>query len=243
LSGTSAVIASACVFNNFIDRKIDKKMSRTSNRALVTGIISSKFAIIYGLCLGLVGFIVLALFTNQLTLVIGLFAFILYVIIYGFFKRRTSYGTLIGSFAGATPPVAGYCAVSSHFDSAAIILFFIMVFWQMAHFYAISIFRFDDYKNASIPVLPVKKNIKVTKIQIVLYIVAFSFSVVLLSIYKYTKYIYLVSSIILSLYWLYASLVGFNSPDNKVWARNVFKNSLIVLLALSLMISLGSVLA
>jgi protoheme IX farnesyltransferase len=89
-------------------------------------------------------------------------------------KRKSVYGTLVGSLSGAVPPVAGYCAASGRFDSGAAILLLMFCLWQMPHSYAIAIFRFKDYEAAKIPVLPVVKGISEAKQQIVLYILAFA---------------------------------------------------------------------
>jgi protoheme IX farnesyltransferase len=152
--GTCLVIASACVINNYIDRGIDKKMKRTKGRATVTGKVSGRWAIAYGVVLGILGFSMLILFTSALVALIGLVAYVDYIALYGVSKRVSVHGTLVGSIAGASPPVAGYCAVTGHFDGGALIIFLIMVCWQMVHFYAIAIRRSSDYKAAGIPVLP-----------------------------------------------------------------------------------------
>src|ERR1041384_3718203 len=102
-------------------------MSRTHQRALVTGQISGRAALIYGSLLGISGFLILALFTNWLVFGLGLISIIFYVLIYGLAKRRSVHGTLVGSVPGATPPVAGYLAVTNHIDSGALILFLILV--------------------------------------------------------------------------------------------------------------------
>jgi protoheme IX farnesyltransferase len=116
LAGTALVIGSACVFNNYIDRGIDQKMERTKQRAMVKGSISGPAALTYGTILFILGFIVLAWYTNWLTLGIGILAFIIYVAVYGLSKRRSVHGTIVGSFAGAAPVVAGYTTVTDRFD-------------------------------------------------------------------------------------------------------------------------------
>jgi len=158
LAGTSLVIAAACVYNNYIDRNIDKRMARTKKRALVQGTISGKHALIFATMLGVLGFALLLAYTNTLVTVIGVIAFIDYVVLYGISKRRSVYGTIVGSISGAAPIVAGYVAVTNQFDLGALLLFFILVYWQMPHFYGIAMYRFDDYKAAGIPVLPVQKG-------------------------------------------------------------------------------------
>ena len=173
LLGTSLVIASACVFNNYFDREIDAQMSRTKNRGLVKGTISTQNALMFATALGIIGFGVLIVYVNLTTVIVGLIGFFDYVIFYTFSKKLTVWATLIGSVAGATPIVAGYTAVTNRFDLSALILFLILTAWQMPHFYAIATYRMDDYANAKIPVLPVKAGILATKIQILLFIVGF----------------------------------------------------------------------
>ncbi len=178
LLGISFVIGSACVFNNYIDRDIDKFMARTKKRALVSGIVSGRNALIYATVLGIIGFSLLILHTN-----------------------------------------------------------FFLVVWQMPHFYAISIFRLDDYAAAGIPVLPIKKGMKETKIQIFMYIIAFIFLSVLFTTVGLTGYISLCLMLLLGVWWLTRSIKGFKTEDNKKWARKLFGASLVVLLVLSLVLS------
>lgn len=134
LIGLSLIIASACVFNNYIDREIDQKMTRTKNRALAKGLIPVQRAITFAICLGLIGVAFLDLYTNPLTLLVALTGFFVYVVVYGICKRRSVYGTLVGSIAGGVPPVVGYCAVSNQFDTGALLLFTTVALWQMPHF-------------------------------------------------------------------------------------------------------------
>lgn len=236
LIGISLVIASGCVVNNYIDRGIDAKMQRTKKRALVTGNITAQDALIYAAILGLIGLIVLS-FTNLLTASLAIVGYIFYVILYGYFKRRSSLGTVVGSVSGAIAIVVGYCSVTNAFDFGAILLFLIMVTWQMPHFYAISIYRRSDYKAASIPVLSITKGIQTTKIYILLYIIAFSLVAMALSLFRYTGYIYLLVMLGLSLYWLRLAMLGFSTKDDIKWAKKIFGFSLIVLLVFSLLIS------
>lgn len=240
--GLSFVIASACVFNNYIDRGIDEKMSRTKKRALVTKMISEKNALIYGTILGIVGSSLLLFFTNILTAFIAFVGFFFYLVMYGIWKRRSELGTVVGSISGAVPPVVGYCAVSNHFDLAALLLFAILVFWQMPHFYAIAIFRKEDYAAAAIPVLPLKKGLFHTKIQMFLYVVAFIVSVSLLTVFHYTGYAYLIIVGLVSLVWLGISIRGFRVSDDKRWARSMFFVSILLILVFSFMLSVNAVL-
>lgn len=236
--GLSLVIASACVFNNYIDRDLDEKMARTKERALVTGVISGQRACLFAACLGCMGFLVLAVCTNLLAVIVAFIAFFIYVVLYGFWKRRMTIATLVGSVAGAFPPVIGYVAVSNHIDVGAWLLFSILVLWQMPHFFAIAMYRLEDYKAASVAVLPVVKGAYATKVQMLLYIVAFLVATSMLTFCGYTGYSYLVTMQLLGVIWLNMSYQGFKAKNDTLWARRMFLFSLVVIVVLSLMISI-----
>jgi protoheme IX farnesyltransferase len=239
--GTAFIIASACVFNNYIDRSIDAKMSRTKTRITASGKISSRAVNLYAIILGLIGFTLLTQ-TNTLTFLIGVVAFFSYVVLYGIAKRKTVHGTLVGTIPGSASLVAGYTAATSHLSLAALLLFLIMLSWQMAHFYSIAIFRLEDYKAASIPVMPAIKGIKTTKIQIITYAVLFTFATISLTLFQYTGLIFLIVMASLGLYWLHKGISGFNFNSDTKWARGMFGASLIVLLVFSAALSFGAVL-
>jgi protoheme IX farnesyltransferase len=239
LVGVALVIASGCVLNNYIDRGIDSKMSRTKDRALVKGTIPAFNAITYAVLMGIAGFAVLWLFTNLLTVCVGLVGLVDYVVLYGISKRYSVYGTIVGSISGATPIVAGYTAVTNVFDTGAVLIFLIMVFWQMPHFYAIAIRRLEDYKSAGLPVLPIVSGLQLTKINIVLYIVAYLAGAAMLTVLGYAGYTYLAVMIGFSLTWLRLAVQGFTAKDDRKWAAKVFGFSLLVLLAFSIMISVS----
>jgi protoheme IX farnesyltransferase len=241
LIGLSFVIASSCVFNNYIDRQMDAKMARTKNRPLATGVISNKNALIFGAILGIIGALILGVYTNFLTLLIALAGFVIYVFPYSLGKYRTSYATLIGSIAGAAPPLVGYTAVTGSLDLAALILFLIVVFWQMPHFYAIAIYRYHDYARASIPVLPVKKGMYTTKAHMVLYTIAFVITALLLTIFGYTGYVYLTATALVGFVWLWLCIQGFKARIDAQWARKVFLFSLIVITVLCITMSFDTV--
>lgn len=229
LLGLTFIMASACVFNNYIDRHIDGKMNRTKNRPLVQGSISRSQAILFALFLGILGNVILFFYTNLLTIAVADIGFFVYVVLYSLWKCRTIYGTAIGSIAGAVPPVVGYCAASNHFDLGALILFIMMVLWQMPHFFAIALFHFEDYVAAGIPVLPVQRGILRTKIHMFLYILSFIFVAMLLTFFHYTGYIYLIVTTIASLSWLWLCTKGFKSQNDQVWGSQMFRFSLLVI--------------
>lgn len=236
LIGLAFIIASACVFNNYIDRKIDKKMERTKNRPLVTGLISGFNAIVFAIILGIIGNVILLYYTNLLTVAVAGVGFFVYVLLYSLWKCRTIYGTAIGSIAGAVPPVVGYCAVSNHFDAGALILFTMLVLWQMPHFFAIAMWHFDDYTAAKIPVLPVMRGILRTKIHMAVYILSFIFIAILLTFFGYTGKVYLAVTASLGLAWLGLCVKGFKSEDNQRWGFHMFRLSLLLITAMCFVI-------
>ncbi|OSM98153.1 MULTISPECIES: heme o synthase [Lonsdalea] len=243
LFGVSLVVASGCVFNNVIDRDIDKKMERTKNRVLVRGLISLKVTLAYAALLGIAGFALLYVAANPLAMWLAVIGFVVYVGVYSLYmKRHSVYGTLIGSLSGAAPPVIGYCAVSNQFDAGALILLLIFSLWQMPHSYAIAIFRFKDYQAANIPVLPVVKGISVAKHHITLYILAFMIATLMLSLGGYAGYKYLVVAAAVSLWWLGMALSGYkNLNDDRLWAKKLFMFSIVAITSLSVMMSIDSI--
>ncbi|XXF11022.1 heme o synthase [Pseudomonas sp. D2-3] len=236
--GVALVIASGCVFNNYIDRDIDEKMERTKNRVLVKGLVPPTHAIVYACVLGIAGVALLYKATNLLAVALVLMGFVVYVGLYSLYLKRNSvYGTLVGSLSGAAPPVVGYCAVSNEFDMGAAILLLIFSLWQMPHSYAIAIFRFNDYQAANIPVLPVIKGVPAAKRSIVLYIAAFLVATLMLTISGYAGYSYFVVAAVSGAYWLWMGVSGYKAVDDKVWARKLFVFSIVTITALSVMMS------
>ncbi len=243
LLGTSMIIGSGCVFNNYLDRKIDKKMDRTKKRASVTGKISLRDGMIFASILGVVGIALLLRFINVTTAIVGLIGFIDYVVLYSYAKRKGPYGTLVGSISGATPPLAGYTAVTGHVDAGGLLLFLILVFWQMPHFYAIAMYRIKDYAQAGIPVLPVKRGNKTTKLYIFVYICWFIVASSLLYLDGYVGAFYLIVMTLLGLWWLWSAGQGFRAGvDDTKWAKSMFLKSLVIITSFCIVVSLGALL-
>jgi protoheme IX farnesyltransferase len=239
LLGTLFVIASSCVINNHFDRAIDAYMERTKNRASVVGHVSKAGTLAYAATLGILGFVILLLYTNTATTISIAAGFIIYVLFYGVSKRKTTYGTIIGSFAGATPILAGYVAVTGSFDLIAYTLFIIMALWQMPHFYAIAIYRLEDYRRANIPVLPAVIGAKNTKRHIALYIIAFTAATLMLFHLRTTGIAYATLMLLLGLSWLVLGSKQQAGTPDEVWARSMFHYSLVVLITFCIALPLG----
>lgn len=230
--GIALVIASACVFNNYIDRDIDKAMARTSWRASAKGTIPLARGMIFAAVLGVAGFAVLATLTNWTTFVVGAVGFIDYVVLYAWAKRRSWHGTLVGSISGSAPLAGGYTAVTGRFDGGALLLFILMACWQMPHFYAIAMRRLKDYRAAGLPVMPAVKGMRATKLLIIAYIAAFMITDILLYALGYFGRL---STVVIGLYgalWLSPAVRGLSAADDKLWAKKMFLYSLIFLPAL-----------
>jgi protoheme IX farnesyltransferase len=202
--------------------------------------VSTIGALVYAIALGLIGFALLCLYVNVLTASVAFFGFIFYVVFYSLAKRTSHWGALVGSISGAVPIVVGYTAVTGKLDGAALILFLILAAWQMPHFYAIAIYRLDEYKKAGIPVFPAQKGRQATKIHILWYIILYIIATCALTVFGYAGHIYLAVMLIIGFAWLWRGIQGFRVRDNAVWARKLFVFSLIVLVVFSVMLTLAS---
>lgn len=240
--GSLLVIAASCVVNNYLDRDIDRLMQRTAKRPSVTGVIPYRTARYYAAVLYVLGFGLLLWLTNVSTAAIGFSGAVLYTLVYYAAKRRTYWGTFVGAFPGATPPLAGYVAATDELNQAAVLLFIIMFAWQMPHFYAIGIFRAEDYKRARVPVLPIAKGLSRTVWEMRIYGLAFIVSCYLLARWEQAGFMFGLAMIILGAYWLQPMFSPNWRHDQGAIARLVFKRSLHVLFGLCFFLAMSHVL-
>ncbi|MFZ2544981.1 MAG: heme o synthase [Candidatus Saccharimonadales bacterium] len=241
--GMTLIVASACVINNYLDRDIDSIMERTKSRPSVRGVIKPTYMVAYGIVLFVIGMAILFLYTNILVVAIGIIGFITYVWMYGAWSKRQSiHGTLVGSISGAMPIAGGYAAVSGSVNAGLIIAFLIMFFWQFPEFYSIAIYRRKEYAAAHIPVMSVVKGIRSTTIQIYIYTTLYVVSTLLLTIYGYTGITYLIIMTIAGGYWVYLAGKGFRTKNPEAWARKMFRFSMISVLLLCIMLTVGPLL-
>ncbi|MCD9543370.1 protoheme IX farnesyltransferase [Photobacterium carnosum] len=237
--GITLIVASGCVFNNVIDIDIDKLMKRTCERELVKKIVPISYALIWATVLCVGGFFTLYHYTSTVAFQFGVLGFVVYVGLYSlYFKRKSVYGTLIGGLSGACPPVIGYCAVTGQFDSGAAILFITFCLWQIPHSYAIAIYRFDDYKSASIPVLPVEIGIARARYHIIGYIIAFAMAALTLTYLGYVGSWYALGMGLVSLHWLYIAKVGYQKVPNAQWGKKMLLCSIFNIMVFCTLISL-----
>jgi protoheme IX farnesyltransferase len=240
--GTLLVMASACALNNYLDRDLDRKMSRTRHRALPTGAVQPRVVFWYGIALGVAGFATLTVLVNPLCALLGFIGWFVYVVVYTAWLKRTSpLCTTVGSISGAMPPVIGYCAVSGVLDAGALILFAILFFWQPPHFWALGIRRKEEYRLAGFPMLPVVRGTETAKMHMMRYLVMLVPASLLLYIYGYTGELYLFVAAALGLAWTFLALAGFKADDENGWAKKMYVYSINYLPVLFLVLMIDTV--
>lgn len=151
--GTALMAASSSVLNMWWERGLDRRMQRTASRPLAAGRIEPDRALAFGVALGAIGLLLLALVVNPLTAFLGLLTLVLYLFVYTPLKRRTHWSTVVGAVPGAVPPMMGWTAAHNDLSAPAWVLFGILFFWQMPHFYAIAWLYRDDYRSAGFRML------------------------------------------------------------------------------------------
>jgi heme o synthase len=198
LIGGLFAAGSANAINCYWDRDIDKLMSRTKSRALPAGRISDTHALIFGIVLGALSFIILGVFANWLAASLAVAAILFYVCIYTMWlKRTTTQNIVIGGAAGAVPVLVGWAAATGSLNWAAFWLFAIVFMWTPPHFWALSLVLRKDYARAGVPMLPVVKGEAATYRQIVLYTVLLVASTLSLFVIHLLGYIYLAVAVLL----------------------------------------------
>ena len=214
LTGIAFCAASAAAINQVIDRKTDASMTRTDQRPLPQGELSATHASIFALIIGLFGATILFLYVNTLTMALTLASLIGYAFIYTvYLKRATPQNIVIGGLAGAAPPLLGWASVTNSIDPYALLLVLIIFVWTPPHFWALAIYRRDEYAKESIPMLPVTHGVVFTKLQIVLYTIILYVVSLLPYVVLMSGEIYLFSALTLSSIFLYYSINLYYSSD------------------------------
>jgi len=172
LLGTALIVAGANALNMYIERDIDRHMSRTLNRPLPAGRLSPRAALWFGVVLSVVSVPILAIGVNPLTAFLAVLANLLYVLAYTPMKQRSHFALEIGAVPGAIPPLLGWTAATNRIDAAGIVLFAVLFFWQIPHFHAIALFRREEYARAGLKVMPNVSGDDATKHMIVRYLAA-----------------------------------------------------------------------
>tara|TARA_Y100001954_G_scaffold161065_1_gene171029 strand:- start:67 stop:879 length:813 start_codon:yes stop_codon:yes gene_type:complete len=226
LTGIALCAASAAAINQVVDREADASMTRTDQRPLPKGDLSVMHASIFAFLIGLLGALILYFYVNVLTMILTIGSLIGYAFIYTvYLKRATPQNIVIGGLAGAAPPLLGWSSISNTIDPYALLLVLIIFVWTPPHFWALAIYRKDEYAKESIPMMPVTHGVAFTKLQIVLYTIILFIVSVLPYVVLMSGIIYLVSALVLSTIFLYYSVNLFYSDDDQD-AMNTFQYSI-----------------
>ena len=226
LLGIGLCAGSAAAVNQIIDRNVDASMKRTDKRPLPQGEISAANAAFFAFVIGLLGSLVLYFYINPLTMYLTLASLVGYAFIYTIYlKRATPQNIVIGGLAGAAPPLLGWSSVTNTIDPYALLLVLIIFIWTPPHFWALAIYRREEYAKESIPMMPVTHGVEFTKLQIILYTIILLLVSILPFIVLMSGYIYLVSALVLGVIFLYYSLKLFYSCEEKV-AMDTFNYSI-----------------
>ena len=230
--GIALMSLSAGSINQLLDQKIDKIMSRTKGRPLVSGVLEPKNVAIYSTLMSIIGFFVLYFYINKLTAWLTFLSLVGYAFVYTLYlKRATPQNIVIGGAAGATPPLLGWTAVTGQIDLISIILFLIIFMWTPPHFWALALHRKKEYFAAKIPMLPVTHGEQYTRVHITLYTLMLTIVSFTPFIIKFSSVFYLVGAFILNMIFLYYVIKMQLSKNNDL-ANKIFNYSIIYLSAL-----------
>jgi len=236
LLGIWLAASSAAAINHLIDQRIDKVMVRTAHRPLATGALRPGQVLAFALLLGMASMLVLVLLVNPLTAALTFAGLIGYAVVYtGFLKRATPQNIVIGGVAGAVPPLLGWAAVTNlqgPWDwQYALLLVLIVFVWTPPHFWALAIFRREDYARALIPMLPVTHGVTYTRWQILFYTVLLLQVSLLPVIFGMSGFFYLGGALVLGSVFLWYAWRLLDPPD-EFFAMKVFHYSVVYLMAL-----------
>ncbi|WP_254063325.1 heme o synthase [Rhodanobacter sp. L36] len=223
---------SAAAFNHLIDERIDKLMARTSRRPLATGKLSPRQVLVFAVLLGIASMLVLALLVNPLTALLTFGGLIGYALVYtAYLKRATPQNIVIGGLAGAIPPVLGWTSVTDALHPFALQLCLIIFVWTPPHFWALAIFRRDDYARAQVPMLPVTHGVVYTRWHVLFYTVLLVLVTLLPALTGMSGLIYLGGAVVLGAGFMYYAVRLLNPPDD-MFPMKVFSYSIVYLMAL-----------
>jgi protoheme IX farnesyltransferase len=224
--GILLLASAAFAVNCLIEQKVDAKMKRTAWRASATGEATTSEILILSAVLGGIGSVMLWVFANPLTMWLTILTFVGYAIIYTWFlKPATSQNIVIGGLSGAMPPALGWAAVANEVPPEAWLLVLIIFVWTPPHFWALALYRREDYQNSELPMLPNTHGEQYTLLHIVLYTLIMFAASILPYVYGMSGLLYLLSAIILGgIFLAYAVKLYFNYSD--ALAKKTFKYSI-----------------
>ncbi len=224
--------SSAATINQLLDARIDAKMARTSWRPIVAGQVTPAQALIFALVLAALSMLILVVWVNTLTALLTFASLIGYAVIYTvYLKRATPQNIVIGGIAGAAPPALGWASITGTLDPHALLLVLIIFVWTPPHFWALAIFRREDYARAMVPMLPVTHGVAYTRWQILFYTVLLVVVTVLPWATGMSGLFYLGGALVLGVVFLWHAWKLMDPPD-ELYAMKVFNYSIVYLMAL-----------
>jgi protoheme IX farnesyltransferase len=227
--GIWLLAGAAFAVNCLVEQKLDAKMRRTAWRPSATGELGQKQIIVFALVIGLAGMLLLWNFANPLTMWATLITFVGYAIIYTLLlKPATPQNIVIGGLSGAMPPALGWAAVANDLPAEAWLLVLIIFTWTPPHFWALALYRREDYKQSGLPMLPVTHGERFTLLHILLYTLVLIAATILPFIYKMSGYFYLASALVLGGIFLAYAIALFRNYSDDL-AKRTFRFSIIYL--------------
>jgi len=230
----------AGALNMWYEADLDKMMTRTCLRPIPTGKVNRQHALFFGVLLSIISIFGLYYFANILSSTLLFITISFYLIVYTIWlKRKTSQNIVIGGVAGALPPVIGWTIATNTLTFEPITFFLIIFFWTPSHFWALSLYKIDDYKNANIPMLPITNGIEETKRNIFVYSILMLPIVLIPYFIGFLSEFYLITSVLITLYYNYLCYKLLNFQKNKfeiIKARKVFSFSIYYLFLLFVLI-------
>ncbi len=224
--GIALASASAAGFNQILDRRADAIMARTRARPLPTGQLTTRQATVYASAIGVLSMIILYFLVNPLTAGLTFLSLIGYSVIYTvWLKRTTPQNIVIGGAAGAAPPVLGWAAATGHISSDALLLFLIIFLWTPPHFWALALYRRDEYAKVELPMLPVIYGERITRLHILMYTIALVAVTAIPFATGMSGWIYVVGAIPLDAMFLYYAWRLYRSYSDAL-ARRTFVYSI-----------------
>ena len=210
----------AGALNMWYESDLDALMSRTCLRPIPTGKVNKNQALIFGITLSLISVVALDYFTNRVSAGILLFTIIFYVLIYTIWlKKRTSQNIVIGGAAGALPPVIGWTIATGSLSLEPLVFFLIIFFWTPSHFWALSLYKSEDYKKANIPMLPLTNGIESTKVNIFAYSLIMLPVIIFPYVINFVGLVFLIPSLLLTIYYNYLCFDLYKFKKNKFSAK------------------------
>lgn len=223
----------AGALNMWYESDLDALMSRTCLRPIPTGKVNKNQALIFGITLSVISVVALDYFTNRVSAGILLFTIIFYVLIYTIWlKKRTSQNIVIGGAAGALPPVIGWTIATGSLSLEPLVFFLIIFFWTPSHFWALSLYKSEDYKKANIPMLPLTNGIESTKVNIFVYSLIMLPVIIFPYVINFVGLVFLIPSLLLTIYYNYLCFDLYKFRKNKFSskkAKSIFGYSILYL--------------